>query len=164
MKVSKVLELHAILKEIGSAETPMRMTIARNLTKTEPIAAKFIEDKDEKFNSLVAIDSKQEPVILDEIKEIIKEGKIDPKQGLPFGAYEFDSPTGLKELVAYLEVCKDEEVEFNPSTISQSKLIRLQKDDKEIELVALSDLLEATDSKITANALRILIEAGILID
>lgn len=165
MRVSKVLELHSILKDIGKAATPMRMTVARNLLITTPIVDSFIIDKDAKFNDLVQLDEQGDAVLKEEVVKAIAEGKINPQQGLPFGAYAYESNEGLEELIAFLDVRKEEEKEditFIP--ISLSKPIRLQKDEKEVELVPLSDLLEAPDSLVTSDAIALLMEVGILID
>lgn len=164
MNVQDALKLHGVLKSLGQKATPLRLTIARNLKKTEPHFNKFNEQKDNKFNDLVQLDSEGNPVVSDEFKKIIEEGKLNPAQGLPLAAHVFESEDGLKELNEYLEAIQKEEVELEVVSISLSKQIRIPKDEKEVELVPLAELLEAPDSLVTSDALVILMDSGILTD
>lgn len=164
MKVSKVVELHTTLKDIGSAETPMRMTTARNLLLTTAVFDTFVAARDSKFQELVRIDESGNAVLIKSVQDALNDGSLTSGNGLPFGAYEYEEAEGLSTMIDYLEELKAEEVDLELTPISMSKLIRIKKTDKEVELVPLADLLEAADSKITSNALSLLLEVGLLVD
>ena len=164
MDINNVLKVHEVLMMLGNEATPLRLTIARCLKVTTPIALDFSDKKDEKFNSLVRVDEDGNPVPTEALKTALDAGKINPSDGLPFEAYEFESPEGIKELIDYVEELKKEEVTIKFPSVSLKKKIRLKDEGKEAENVILGELLEAPDSKITAEALLILMEAGIIVE
>ena len=156
------MEVYGVLKLLGSQETPMRLTISRNLTLLTPTEAAFTTAKEAKFNEVVTLDDKGTPVITEAAKTAIAEQKLNPAYGLPYGAYEYDTEDGQKVLTDFIEALKDEEAEVVFVPMSLKKLIRITNKNGTVESIALEDLLESPDSKIDSYSLGVLSEAGVL--
>jgi hypothetical protein len=137
------------------------MTMAKVLMETEPIVSSFTKKKDDKFNELVVLEESGQPLLTDSAKKAIDEKQINAQNGLPFGFYEYEDG-GLDAILSYVEELKDEEIDISLPSISSSKKIRFKEEGKEAEMIELSEVLDYQDSKISSDALVILMETGII--
>ena len=156
-----MLELYGVLTLLGSQETPLRLTITRNLKAVEPLFNDFQEKKQAKFESVVKVTENGLHVLKPEAEELVKEGKLNAN-ALPYGAFEFDSEEGLKELNLYLKELQEEEVDFNPIAVSMDKRILIQKDENESFFITLEEYLDSGLSKIDPKSLATLLDSGVI--
>lgn len=160
MDVKKVLEVQAVITDLGRGESPLKLTMARCQVLAAPTVSEFTKAKEDKFNDLVRLNENGNPVPTAALVEAVKAGKIKPNQDLPFEAYEFETEDGLKELKDFIIELNAKPVSIIFPTVKLSKKIRL-KDGEDIEL---GELLEAADSSVNTQALVVLMEAGIIIE
>lgn len=158
MELNKLLLLNELFTKLNTENTPLKLTIARNAKKIKPIIEAFTEKKENKFNELVSLDENGAPVLSEPVKKMIDEGRLDPRNGLPFGAYSFENENGLNDLEAYVLGLKKEEFDVFFVSVKLDKKIITEKG----EAVELSELLDTPESKITPNALVLLMETGII--
>lgn len=161
MKVQEILNLYGILDNMPS-NTPLKLTVARNLKEVSVVYEDFISGRDSKFKDEVILDEEGNPSFKEEIKNLAKEKKIDISKNAQLNFYEY-SEGGLERLLDYISEKEKEEVEIKLIPVKLSKLIRVNNGDT-TELVSLESLLETSESPVTAHQLENLLSVGILTD
>lgn len=161
MKKGKLVELNGVLLSLGSQETPLRLTSAKNLNILGPIVASFEESKNKKWQALVELDEQGLPKITSETKDAIKNKQLNPSQGLPYQCYVYKTDAALKELETYINKLREDEVEVKLLSEDLKKDIKVSGD-KGIESMVLEEYLNSPISKIGSQELSILLETGIL--
>jgi len=161
MKQRKILEVHTVLKSLGSQDTPCKLNIARNLLVTTPIIESFIKNKQDKFEELVSVDENGEPVKTNEAIEAIKAGKINEAYGLPYASYVYGEENGLSILQKFIEDEQEKDIDIKFVSLKLTKKVQV-KDKDTTKIVSLEEYLESVESVISSDHLAVLLEAEIL--
>jgi len=158
MNKGKAVELHAVLRALGSQESPMRLTLARNLQVLAGVEKEFSDARNDKFQELVLLDKSGEPVLDPVAKKAVEEGRLPANVRLPFASYKYEDKDGAKQMAEFVEELQKEEVDVKLIPIRLQKQIKVGE-----EKMTLEEYLDSVECKIDSNALSLLLESGILV-
>lgn len=157
MKLSQVISLYEMLSD-ASSETPIKLTIARNINLMKPIIEAFNKEKTDKFNSLVVLDENGSPVLKSGIKKLVDSGQIK-QTDLPFEFFDYSSESALSDLKEFIDKKTDTICNYKPISVSLGQSILIDGGDK----ITLNEYLESPVNKLDHNLVASMLEHKLIV-